>query len=212
MQECGCTIPDRQRCPSLDHAAVALVLIGFLLMPGAGIAAADCELLKRTDDEIQQFDADLSTYTFLNNYWQIFSGYEDYESSVNALRDLNEHRASADGEKYTTICHEEVYGSDLLFCKDFKGTDDRLLVIYNIFRQSFNDQVRATIAGDVDFVALGEGGRPLATNREDFIEAHRTYRIRVAGQRDEIEKKQAWLAEQLAGDPTVHTRCAGLGQ
>lgn len=175
-------------------------------------AVPSCADLLHADKQVKQYEEDLAIYEFLREYDREFENSWAYLDVKIHEERLKVHRGGDDGQEFKETCQEKppIIFSEKQFCKDFRNRDSYLLSEYEKSKAKFREYVAFTIRGDPDFVALGYGGQPLATNLDDFNKALEKYKW-SGGMGP--PKSKAWLEGWLERDPTIHTRCGpDLGQ
>ncbi|WP_040662144.1 hypothetical protein [Nitrococcus mobilis] len=193
-------------------------------MPGCRTIHALQDAIEEHEND-PEYQRDQAIYAFLQREWQRLSQHTSYRFAKWRLSKLNERRASDDGVKYMETCAAKrplVLDAEKQFCTDFRKKDAALLARYNEAKRKFEDYVAAYIAGEerryvpdtvraAEYVGLGSGGKPLATNLTEFVDAHRRARLAVAGVSAKIAQLNAQLDKYRDKYPEVVARCARSG-
>ena len=81
--------------------------------------------------------------------------------------------------------------------------DKEILNRFQTHKARHEDYVNKEVRSDAAFVRLGDGGRPLATNIEEFVAAHQHYAALVEENEYEIWRQLRWIYEQVTANPEL---------
>lgn len=208
-------------CAALIGGAASV--LGADEMPGCRAIHALQDAIEEHEND-PEYQRDQAIYAFLQREWQRLSRHPSYRSAKWRLSRLNKTRASDDGVKYMETCAAKrplVLDAEKQFCTDFRKEDAAQLARYNEAKREFENYVAESIAGvygvlpnpdrAAEYVGLGSGGKPLATNLTEFVDAHRRARLAVAGVSAKIAQLNAQLDKYRDKYPEVVARCARSG-
>ena len=210
-------------------AAFCAALLGGAVSVSGADDMPGCRAIHALQDAIEEhendpdYQRDKAIYAFLQREWQRLSQHPSYRSAKWRLSRLNKTRASDDGVRYMKTCAAKrplVLDAEKQFCTDFRKEDADRLARYNEAKREFEEYVAASIAGGryehdtvraAEYVGLGSGGKPLATNLSEFVDAHRRARLAVAGISAKIAQLNAQLDKYRDKYPEIVARCARSG-
>ena len=202
---------------ALDRSVVRILIAAVIVFPAFTVslraAPISCNDLQSRYEKILAYETDLSIYRFLQEHSNQFQTYPTFKTLAERKKKLKYHRESPEAQKFEQTCDAErplILDTEKQFCQDFRTQDQALLDAYNDAYEAFAADADVAIAADVDFVALGESGRPLAANVQEFSDAFVHYKRKTATYETDIARGRKSLENIMNEYPELKAECGHL--